>query len=130
MSTVIVMDAIMHVRVKFPHAPAETTISSRDKCRRQGIVNMYIPSQRTDGPKKLTRILAGELFDPYTCKVVKNKLITVSQDSGLVIDVDSFNDLQGHGIARDSDVIDLRKETVLPGLVDVHVHCECRNSSL
>ena len=115
---------------KFPHAFAGTTISYHDRCGRKSTVDMYLPSQRTDGPNKQTRILAGELFDPYTCKILKNKLITVSQDSGLVIDVDSFDDLKGHRFAKESDVIDLRKETVLPGFVDVHVHCEYRDYSL
>ncbi|KIP04019.1 hypothetical protein PHLGIDRAFT_110162 [Phlebiopsis gigantea 11061_1 CR5-6] len=73
------------------------------------------------------KILAGELFDSYAGELVKNKLIFVSPDSGLIVGVDTFEDsdegLRRAGIdLRDEATIDLRGLTVLPGFVDTHVH--------
>ncbi|KZT03501.1 uncharacterized protein LAESUDRAFT_659678 [Laetiporus sulphureus 93-53] len=67
------------------------------------------------------QIYAGKLFDPYTLQLLENQVITVSPESGLVLDVQPFsitntNDLSG------PQCIDLRHATVLPGFVDAHVH--------
>lgn len=75
-------------------------------------------------------ILAGRLFDSYTGDIVDNRLITVSVDSGLIVSVETFEDsaewLSRAGInLEDESTIDLRNQTVLPGFVDAHVHCEC-----
>ncbi|KAJ6482559.1 hypothetical protein C8R45DRAFT_904822 [Mycena sanguinolenta] len=68
---------------------------------------------------KLTRrIAAGQLFDPYLLQLVPNQLITVSQETGLVLDVCSF----GSSSELPPETIDLRHLTVVPGFVDVHVH--------
>ncbi|PSR72038.1 hypothetical protein PHLCEN_2v12068 [Hermanssonia centrifuga] len=75
----------------------------------------------------MTRILAGKLFDPYTGDLLQNRLITVSPESGLILDVQPFDDSVLETIADLADpnaIVDLRDLTVLPGLVDVHVHCE------
>ncbi len=76
---------------------------------------------------RMTRILAGKLFDPYTGDLLQNRLITVSPESGLILDVQPFDDSVLASIADLADpnaIVDLRDLTVLPGLVDVHVHCE------
>ncbi|KAF7377432.1 Amidohydro-rel domain-containing protein [Mycena sanguinolenta] len=68
---------------------------------------------------KVTRtIAAGQLFDPYLLQLVPNQLITVSQDTGLVLDVCSFSSSS----ELPPETIDLRHLTVVPGFVDVHVH--------
>ncbi|KAJ7677899.1 hypothetical protein DFH06DRAFT_562277 [Mycena polygramma] len=67
--------------------------------------------------KMTTKILAGQLFDPYLLQLVPNQLITVSRKTGLVLDVCSFATDQ-----LPADAIDLRHLTVVPGFVDVHVH--------
>jgi hypothetical protein len=68
-------------------------------------------------------ILAGRLFDPYAKKLVKDQLVRVSSASGLILDVRPFaeEDVAVLDLAS-PDVLDLRGLTVLPGLVDVHVH--------
>ncbi|KAF7328691.1 hypothetical protein MSAN_02470900 [Mycena sanguinolenta] len=57
-------------------------------------------------------------LDPYLLQLVPNQLITVSQDTGLVLDVCSFSSSS----ELPPETIDLRHLTVLPGFVDVHVH--------
>ncbi|KAJ7234762.1 hypothetical protein B0H12DRAFT_1238973 [Mycena haematopus] len=61
---------------------------------------------------------AGQLFDPYLLRLVPNQLITVSQETGLVLEVCSFNSFN----KLPPETIDLRHLTVVPGFVDVHVH--------
>ena len=80
------------------------------------------------------RILAGWLFDSYTGNLVQNRVITVSPDSGLIIDVDTFEDSDdglcraGIDLKRET-TIDLRELTILPGFVDVRVHCKARSTA-
>lgn len=72
------------------------------------------------------RIAAGRLFDSYACEVLSYHLIIACPKSGLIQSVearkgiDDFTDLD---FSSPHD-IDLRHLTVLPGFVDVHVHCE------
>ncbi|KAK7052074.1 Amidohydro-rel domain-containing protein [Favolaschia claudopus] len=68
--------------------------------------------------KMTSRILAGQLFDPYLLELVPNQLITVSHQTGLVLHVCSFK----AGDELPPETIDLRHLTVVPGFVDVHVH--------
>lgn len=66
------------------------------------------------------KIYAGKLFDPFTRTLVADQLITVSPTSGLITSLSTFSRAE---VVRESEsVIDLRKMTVLPGFVDVHVH--------
>ncbi|PCH34350.1 hypothetical protein WOLCODRAFT_62488 [Wolfiporia cocos MD-104 SS10] len=69
-------------------------------------------------------VLAGRLFDPTTLALRANQAIVVSRASGLVLDVRPIGaaDAAPDGGARDAETIDLRGATVLPGLVDAHVH--------
>ncbi|OBZ78983.1 hypothetical protein A0H81_01314 [Grifola frondosa] len=69
------------------------------------------------------KIYAGRLFDPYTLLLAPNRVITVDQDAGLVVDVQPFSEMEERGVDFSAEgVVDLRSETVLPGFVDAHVH--------
>ncbi|KAJ7182876.1 hypothetical protein C8R43DRAFT_15783 [Mycena crocata] len=72
--------------------------------------------------KMSTRILAGQLFDPYLLKLIPDQLITVSRKTGLILDVCTFSPDFITQALLDEDTIDLRHLTVSPGLVDAHVH--------
>ena len=87
------------------------------------------PSASSHHPsKQVYQILAGKLFDPLTRTLASNQVITVDRDVGIVLDVKS----ESEGEALESEFgqnveitkIDLRHLVILPGLVDVHVHCE------
>jgi imidazolonepropionase-like amidohydrolase len=69
------------------------------------------------------KIYAGKLFDPYTLELLENRVITVSEDSGLIVDVQPFSDLDYCLDSINAKNVDLRELTVLPGFVDAHVHC-------
>jgi adenine deaminase len=75
--------------------------------------------------EETSTILAGQLFDSYTGQLVRNQLITVNQASGLILDVSTFKEEDAPRLLQESSTVhDLRHLTVLPGFVDVHVHCE------
>jgi imidazolonepropionase-like amidohydrolase len=60
----------------------------------------------------------GNLFDPAEGKLLKEQTIVVEGNS--IIEV-----VQGYRSGGEEDtVIDLRQHTVLPGLIDMHVHIE------
>jgi imidazolonepropionase-like amidohydrolase len=69
-----------------------------------------------------TKLLVSKLFDPRTSEFVTDRIITVSQDSGLILDVSPYSTQDIHAVLADSTNVDLRGLTVLPGLVDAHVH--------
>lgn len=76
--------------------------------------------------KILIKLLAGSYFDALKREFVKEQLITVHQESGIIVDVRPISPEEAASLL-DKDhknVIDLRKENVLPGFVDTHVHCE------
>jgi cytosine/adenosine deaminase-related metal-dependent hydrolase len=79
----------------------------------------------TDSYSNTLIIAAGKLFDPYERALLGPHVITVNTDSGLIEDVkpddDGFQSLDFF----DTSTVDLRGQTVLPGFVDAHVHCEC-----
>lgn len=97
--------------------------------------------------ERLVRIYAGKLFDPDTLQLLPSRVLTVSQHSGLILDVRPYTPQQladvdfagpsdggdgdGHAVhdhhERQHENVDLTRATVLPGLVDAHVHCECRS---
>ncbi|KAI0803227.1 hypothetical protein BC629DRAFT_1581094 [Irpex lacteus] len=73
------------------------------------------------------KILAGKLFDSFTGELLENRLIVVSPESGLILEVKEFEDsargLVAAGVDLNTkDAIDLRDRTILPGFVDAHVH--------
>jgi cytosine/adenosine deaminase-related metal-dependent hydrolase len=69
-------------------------------------------------------ILAGQLFDSYARKLVPRQCIKVHKLSGLILDVSTYKDEDYLGLHTNNSLLDLRHLTVLPGFVDVHVHCE------
>ena len=80
-------------------------------------------SLQSDG--QIIRILAGKLYDPYVGDLLPNRIISISPQSGLILNVEPFDSNSAPADASlDSEIIDLRDQTVLPGFVDVHVHCE------
>lgn len=97
-------------------------------------------------------ILAGRVFDVFTLQFLvrrtasdppidtqnsgfhhqHDQAITVDPESGLICSVRPLGELgvpldavENAVRSGDPRVVDLRKATVLPGFVDVHVHCKC-----
>lgn len=71
------------------------------------------------------KIYAGKMFNVYSLELLENRVITVSPDSGLILDVKPYTQSEAATANfADPQTIDLRNTTVLPGFVDVHVHCE------
>ncbi|RDX46801.1 hypothetical protein OH76DRAFT_1442743 [Lentinus brumalis] len=93
--------------------------------RSDGNMNMNMNASRNVGVdgERLVKIYAGKLFDPDTLQLLPQRVVTVSQDSGLILDVRPYagDEAQDVDFAGE-DAVDLRAATVLPGLVDLHVH--------
>jgi imidazolonepropionase-like amidohydrolase len=69
-------------------------------------------------PAQGEAVRAGRLFDPRTGKNLENQVILIK--NGLIAEVGPAGQVQ---IPSGAKVIDLSQETVLPGLIDRHVHC-------
>lgn len=67
------------------------------------------------GQQKNTYIKAGLLYDSKNNTLLKNKLIQIQGTK--IISIGEFESLP-----ENSDVLDLTKYTVLPGLIDAHTH--------
>lgn len=80
----------------------------------------------TSPTSKTIRIYAGKLFDSEARTLQSNRLITVDPDSGLILSVDEYSP-NALAFTVNENIIDLRHATVLPGFVDVHVHCQYIN---
>jgi adenine deaminase len=76
--------------------------------------------------KRVYQILAGKLFDPLTRTLASNQVITIDRDVGIVLDVKSEGEASEYEFGQNLEItkIDLSHLVILPGLVDVHVHCE------
>jgi hypothetical protein len=73
---------------------------------------------------KLLGILAGKLFDSQERRMLKNQVILIDQDVGIILHVLNLGDFKElHGDDNEIDFLDLGHLTLIPGLVDVHVHC-------
>ncbi|KAL0577826.1 hypothetical protein V5O48_004154 [Marasmius crinis-equi] len=86
---------------------------------------MQLPSEHDEtAPRTGTkiRILAGKLFNSDTLTFSENQVIDVDQESGLIVDVRNWSGEEENGEDGKSQIIDLRRMTILPGFVDVHVH--------
>jgi imidazolonepropionase-like amidohydrolase len=62
-------------------------------------------------------IRAGHLFDPKSGSIVSNQVVLISGDK--IVDVGPPDRVQ---VPSDANVIDLGQATLLPGLIDGHVH--------
>ena len=72
----------------------------------------------------LVNIYAGKLFDSENERLLDHRVITISPQSGLIVDVQTYDPKHvdvGVDFSNTSN-IDLRSLTVLPGFVDCHVH--------
>ncbi|KAI0673847.1 hypothetical protein C8Q78DRAFT_1068083 [Trametes maxima] len=81
-------------------------------------------SPRAGGSERVMKIYAGSLFDPETLQLQPRRVVTVSQLSGLVLDVQPYSerDVRRVDFSDENETVDLRDATVLPGFVDAHVH--------
>ena len=86
------------------------------------------PSASSQPPiKRVYQILAGKLFDPLTRTLASNQVITIDRDVGIVLDVKSeLVETSGYEFGQNVQItkVDLSHLAILPGLIDVHVHCE------
>jgi adenine deaminase len=83
-------------------------------------------SHRYPEIRRVYQILAGKLFDPIRRTLASNQVITIDRDVGIVLDVKSNFEVVENEFGRNVEItkIDLSHLVVLPGLIDVHVHCE------
>lgn len=83
-----------------------------------------------DGPN-FVKIYAGRLFDSEQEQLVEHRVITVSPESGLIVDVQTYEakTIETGVDFSDKSNIDLRSVTVLPGFVDCHVHSKLFTAS-
>ncbi len=75
-------------------------------------------TQMEQEPSQGEVVRAGRLFDPRTGANLVNQLIVIK--GGMIIDVGPADKIQ---VPSGAKVIDLSQDTVLPGLIDRHVHC-------
>lgn len=90
-------------------------------------------------PRRLWHIYTKAIFDPFTRALLPNRIISVDKSTGVIVDVwEGVVSSIGHNRERayagegvkhleeedEIEVVDLKHLTVLPGLVDVHVHCK------
>ncbi|PPQ66049.1 hypothetical protein CVT24_000231 [Panaeolus cyanescens] len=88
-----------------------------------------------DPARRITQILAGQLFDSVSRSLVPLQVVTVDEDQGIILDVapqDSVRSIEeilglgGEGGQREVEIdlkrVNLSTQIILPGLVDVHVH--------
>ncbi|KAI0658376.1 hypothetical protein C8Q70DRAFT_917802 [Cubamyces menziesii] len=82
------------------------------------------PPTANAAQERVIRIYAGQLFDPESLQLQPRQKITVSQDSGLILDVQPYSATEENEVdfADTDTVVDQRDATVLPGFVDTHVH--------
>jgi imidazolonepropionase-like amidohydrolase len=64
-----------------------------------------------------TAIQAGKLFDPKSGRMLANQVVLIQGDR-----ITSVGPAASVTIPAGAKVIDLRRATVLPGLIDGHVH--------
>ncbi|KAF5360147.1 hypothetical protein D9758_011341 [Tetrapyrgos nigripes] len=96
---------------------------SNDGCSDISLTLLSLPPSRSGDGNQVMKVLAGKLFDPVTLEFRSSQIITVSKDSGLILEVETFKtkDLESIRLGT-TDVIDLTHLTVFPGFVDAHVH--------
>lgn len=80
--------------------------------------------------RRLYQIHVGQLFDSVGRVLVKDQVVTVDRNRGVIVDI-SDERSQGWQWIIEKEEADLVVERInleglvlLPGFVDVHVHCE------
>ncbi|KAF8989726.1 hypothetical protein BDQ17DRAFT_1372904 [Cyathus striatus] len=80
------------------------------------------PPQPTPA-RPVYRILAGKIFDSQARTLVLNQSITIDKEYGVILDVRSSTEPPYTQPGSEKvEIVDLKKMTVVPGFVDVHVH--------
>lgn len=94
---------------------------------------------RTSGEpeRRITQILAGQLFDSVSRSFIPLQVVTVDEDRGIILDVapqdsvrsvEAILGLEGADDQKKAGIevqrLNMSSSILLPGLVDVHVHCE------
>lgn len=100
--------------------------------------------------RQIYQVLVGQLFDPVERVLVPNQVITIDREAGIVLDVSprhlaatvvadirkialgTWRDVEEGfggegepaGVELEVTTLDMGGMTILPGLVDVHVHCK------
>ena len=82
-----------------------------------GALALWAPLGAQTGQAQVVAIRAGRLFDPKSGTNLVNQVVLVSGDK--ITDVGPAANIKIPAGAR---VVDLSKATVLPGLIDGHVH--------
>jgi len=105
--------------------------SSLDSSRRGSPIRKIRNASKVPKSRRVYQIYVSQLFDSVRRELVQKQVIWVDRDRGLILDVCDWEEadawtgsLYNQEIEVEVTKIDLRGLTVLPGLVDVHVHCE------
>ena len=111
-------------------------VSAGSTCSREREVSRTSHSYNSeDSDEYLVTILAGRLFDSESRSFHTEQAIEVDSRAGLIVQIRPIDqkDIQALQSERffaskakegTNNIIDLRNQTILPGFVDVHVHCE------
>ncbi|WP_438727248.1 Xaa-Pro dipeptidase [Parasphingorhabdus sp. DH2-15] len=83
---------------------------------------LAVPAFAQQDDQKTTIITAARMLDVRTGTMVSNPAIFVDADGRIT----SISDMSLIDIAGDTPVIDLGNRTLLPGLIDMHVHLDGR----
>ncbi len=83
---------------------------------------LAVPAFAQQDDQKTTIITAARMLDVRTGTMVNNPAIFVDADGRIT----SISDMTVIDIAADTPVIDLGNRTLLPGLIDMHVHLDGR----
>ena len=98
--------------------PAWSQVTRSGYVTNQGNAWDVATTEMQQEPAQGVVVRAGRLFNPRTGANLVNQLIVIK--GGMIIDVGPADRIQ---IPQGARVIDLSQETVLPGLIDRHVHC-------
>lgn len=114
------------LRQRFRHLELATSSDLSQAQSHLGPIFVHLlpaPMQLDGTP--LTIIYADRYFDSQSASFVDDSLaISVSEETGLIHNIQPLSELANNPPNVPNKVIDLRGFTLLPGFVDAHVHCE------